>query len=324
MKKYMFFTSLAVFMLASCGKKSALTVKKDNFATGKAAEIILIADKNDWSENQIDTILTTLTQAQKGLNQVEPLFDVISFQNDDFSPMFQKHRNILRFEINPDNSSNYMEINYNTWTSPQVYIVLRGNSADSLYKIYLQNQRQIIQELYENDLRRLQANTARNADVAIEKLLRKKFDITVKIPNTYKINREEDDFVWLLYRTQKNDRMIMIYKTDKQDFTPDFLMNTRDSMTRKYVPGAIRGAYPVIARKLGLPIINPKTVNYLQGYEMRGLWESVNDQMGGPFYSFTFLNAHQECITVDGFVYAPQEEKRELLREVEAIVKSVE
>ena len=29
------------------------------------------------------------------------------------------------------------------------------------------------------------------------------------------------------------------------------------------------------------------------------------------------------CITVDGFIYAPQEAKRNYLREVEAIVKSI-
>jgi hypothetical protein len=46
--------------------------------------------------------------------------------------------------------------------------------------------------------------------------------------------------------------------------------------------------------------------------------------MGGPFYSFTMLNAdNNQCITIDGFVYAPQEHKRDYIREVEAIVKSL-
>jgi len=57
---------------------------------------------------------------------------------------------------------------------------------------------------------------------------------------------------------------------------------------------------------------------------MRGIWESVRDKMGGPFYSYTFITADgKSCITVDGFVYAPQENKRDYLREVEAIVKTV-
>ena len=43
-----------------------------------------------------------------------------------------------------------------------------------------------------------------------------------------------------------------------------------------------------------------------------------------PFYSFSFLDSKSEnIITIDGFVYAPEEHKRDYLREVEAIVKSI-
>ena len=57
---------------------------------------------------------------------------------------------------------------------------------------------------------------------------------------------------------------------------------------------------------------------------MRGLWEAVNDQMGGPFCSFSFVDpSGQNCSTVDGFVEAPEEDKRDYFREVEAIVKSI-
>lgn len=65
-------------------------------------------------------------------------------------------------------------------------------------------------------------------------------------------------------------------------------------------------------------------LHYHNGVELRGLWSSVRDKMGGPFYSYTMLSPDQSsCITVDGFVYAPQEKKRDYLREVEAIVKSI-
>ena len=59
------------------------------------------------------------------------------------------------------------------------------------------------------------------------------------------------------------------------------------------------------------------------GMEMRGLWETENDYMGGPFYHFSYVNAQNKCISVDGFVYAPNDTKRDYLRQVEAIVKSV-
>ncbi|PKP27474.1 MAG: DUF4837 domain-containing protein, partial [Bacteroidetes bacterium HGW-Bacteroidetes-19] len=108
------------------------------------------------------------------------------------------------------------------------------------------------------------------------------------------------------------------------ELSKENLIKTRDLMTKMYIPGAVNGSYPKIAQHSGFPIYNPIQVKSKNGMELRGLWESVGDYMGGPFYSFTFVDAKGTyCVTIDGFVYAPEETKRDFLREVEAIVKSV-
>ena len=57
--------------------------------------------------------------------------------------------------------------------------------------------------------------------------------------------------------------------------------------------------------------------------EMRGLWEVVNDYMGGPFVSHTFLDEQNHyVITMVAFVYAPKYDKRNYLRQVESIIYS--
>ena len=95
-------------------------------------------------------------------------------------------------------------------------------------------------------------------------------------------------------------------------------------MTKNYIPGAIRGAYPILSTIYEYPEYREITIKSKKGIEMRGLWESVGDNMGGPFYSFSFINSDQTAVvTVDGFVYAPEEYKRDYLREVESIVKSL-
>ena len=46
--------------------------------------------------------------------------------------------------------------------------------------------------------------------------------------------------------------------------------------------------------------------------------------MGGPFVSYTLLDTvYNRVVTVDGFLYAPSDPKRDLLRQVEAILKSL-
>jgi hypothetical protein len=58
---------------------------------------------------------------------------------------------------------------------------------------------------------------------------------------------------------------------------------------------------------------------------MCGLWEVANYFMGGPFISFTTVNAAtREVVTIDCYVYSPKEKKRNLLRELQHLVYQVE
>jgi hypothetical protein len=70
----------------------------------------------------------------------------------------------------------------------------------------------------------------------------------------------------------------------------------------------------------------PKAVNgFAADYaiELRGLWDVENDFMGGPYVSYTFADNESEyIITVFGYVYNPNKDKRNLLRQVEAILYS--
>ena len=63
--------------------------------------------------------------------------------------------------------------------------------------------------------------------------------------------------------------------------------------------------------------------NYIA--EMRGLWKLVGDYMGGPFISISTVDEKRNrIITIDGYVYAPKFNKRNYLRQVEAILYSLE
>lgn len=326
MKKSVYLIAIccSLLLFSSCEKgKGGIKVKVDNFSNGKAGEIILIMDDKSWSESDKNAVKEELTQPQPAINQIEPMFDILEFQNNDFSATFQRHRNIVRFEISPDFPNNIFDIEKNTWSSPQVYIHIKGNDPKECLQLFMDNKDLIIRELYDNDLKRVQSSFSKNPNQEVEKLVREKFGISLTVSNQYFVAGDEANFLWLRFRTNRNDRFIMIYKTPMSELTGEKLMDVRDSVTKALIPGAVPGAYPIIARKLGFPIINPVTVGNREGMEMRGLWETVNDKMGGPFYSFSFLDPSGEnCITVDGFVYAPDETKRDYLREVEGIVKT--
>jgi hypothetical protein len=325
MKKSIIIGLVAAALLSACGHgKKSPTFKVDNFSNGKAGELILIMNDDCFSDSGKDTVIRALTQPQPAINQIEPMFDLLKFQPKDFTPHFQRHRGIVQFDVDNTFPGNTFAIDKNVWATPQTVVRIKGNNVDSCLALFQLHRQEIIDQLYDNDLKRLQLVYKNEADANVQKILRDKFGIQIDAPAQYFIAGQEDNFLWLRYKTARNDRFIMVCKTPMTTLSRENLIAARNEITKKHIPGAVRGSYPVIADIYGLPATRPFAIGSKQGMEMRGLWESVNDKMGGPFYSFSFLDpAGQYCISVDGFVYAPQENKRDYIREVEAIVKSV-
>jgi len=327
MKKISYFAVLLMLLsLVSCHQKSGTSgIKVDNFSTGKAGEMILAIDTGYWSKAAMKEIYAVIQQPQPAINQIEPMFDVIRCSNADYKASFMRHRNIVQFDYNPDYAGNTFEIQRDPVTKPQIHVKIRGNNQDSCLALFLAHQDEIVQAMYDNDIARLQNAHRKLNNPVIEKKIKEKFGVSMTVPEGYFVGREEDDFLWLCFRTPKNDRFVMIYTSPRYELTTENIVAERDRITKAYIQGAVAGAYPLVANIEGFPLRQNLQLRYHSGVELRGLWETVRDKMGGPFYSFTQIAPDSvSCITIDGFVYAPQEEKRDYLREVEAVVKSVQ
>ena len=65
-------------------------------------------------------------------------------------------------------------------------------------------------------------------------------------------------------------------------------------------------------------------INELYALEARGIWDIVNDFMGGPFISYMIHDPKSnELLFIDAFVYAPGKSKRKYMQHLETIVSSV-
>jgi hypothetical protein len=60
-------------------------------------------------------------------------------------------------------------------------------------------------------------------------------------------------------------------------------------------------------------------------YETKGTWQMKNDFMSGPFINYVIFDKENKRILVlEGFCYAPSKEKRDLMFELESIIKSIQ
>jgi len=72
------------------------------------------------------------------------------------------------------------------------------------------------------------------------------------------------------------------------------------------------------------PEFETTSLNGLFAIETRGLWEVEGDFMGGPFLSYTTVDeARNRVVTIEGYVYSPNEKKALLLHQLDAIIHTL-
>ncbi len=294
---------------------------------GTPGEILVILDK---SSGDVDTlwhsIQNVLAAEYPFLPQPEPTFNLVRISPAHFKGM-KGYRNILLAKTDKTaHPTAEILIRYDAWASPQIIVSLVGPSA-SVVAAYILKERDKLVAIFEQAERDRQiASNNRLADQGIKLLLKEKFNVSLAIPTGFNVNKKGNNFVWISNETALTSLGLFIYTypyQNKNTFTKDYLVAKRDSLTREYIPGPSDGSY-MITGHFYEPQVTPTMFKDRYYAILRGLWEVHNDYMGGPFVSITTLDEkNNRVITVDGYVYAPKEEKRNYLRQVESILFSL-
>jgi hypothetical protein len=186
---------------------------------------------------------------------------------------------------------------------------------------------------------RVMARIANERDATIGASVENAMGLRIDVPKGYRVMAQDQHFAWL-----QRDRMksggglehnviegILLYHypyTSDSTFTVEYLVDQRDAFTREYVPGPKEGSYMIVQRSFEHLDLMPESRHTLldgrYAMELRGLYGMHGAKMGGPFVSLTTLDEpRNRVVTAEGFVYAPQFDKREYVRELDAIVRSL-
>lgn len=306
-------------------------------STGAKGEMVLVCQKKDTLIG--DEVQTFLTAPIHGLPRPESRFDVIRVKQKAFGELLQKHRNIFMI----DRSSEYdhpakLSVGTDEWASDQLMLRLTGNDADSMIHKVLDNSSSIIARVNEAERKRLARVYADDHSKPLREKLIQEHGISLTIPEGFSIKKKGDRFVWIeQYRRipvggRKRDLMegILVYyypyEGEKQ-FEKEALLEKRDSVLKKYIPGPSEGSYMTTEDRFPelVPKLDERSFNGNYAAELRGLWRVENDQMGGPFISLSSYDKERgRLVTVEGFVYGPRFDKREYVRRLRAMIYSLE
>lgn len=310
--------------LFSCNfKKSA----KMETITGKSNEVLIVIGKETWKGSVGSLIRQTLAQPQSSLPQEEPIFSLISIPPDAFTNLFKTTRNIVTVKISPSFTETKVEFTTDTWAYPQAVVNIEASSPESFEEVFKANGDKIIGYFLRAEKDRMKKTYFDVHEKAVYNELLKNFYLKLYVPTGFNIVKKDSNFVWVRYDTQLLYQSIVIYTypyDSDSTFTLKYQLAKRNLFMKNNIPGPLPGSYMTTEMEV------PQDFNILDyngnyACEMRGLWRVENDFMGGPFVSLSVLDAsRRRIVTVEGHVYAPKNDKRNYLRQVEAMIYSLE
>ena len=122
---------LLSLILAATGCKNAKSSKTllPN-VSGKAGEIIVVIDKDNWEGAVGTSIRDLLASDCPYLAQREPLFTLANVPPGSFTNMFKVHRNILILNIDPQGTKEGMVYQSDKWAHPQSVAQINAFTAE--------------------------------------------------------------------------------------------------------------------------------------------------------------------------------------------------
>lgn len=313
---------------SSCVDEKGSEIKKAR-SVGGSSEILMVTQNDEqWDGQMGQSVRDFFEQEQYGLPQPEKNFKVAHINLDALNDMFKKHRNLIIAKIDKDIKNPLVETQRNLDSEPQFVIRITASSPESWVRAF-ETQKDGLKLIFDdNERKRFQEYFRPMTDSKLVAQLKNKFGISMNVSEGYVIAANGDNCVWLLKRGEDKDMSFVIYELpykDTADLNLNNIIKVRDSIVQKYIPGPLDGSYMTTDKEFVKPV-SKVLPDFPAGYavETRGMWNVVGDFMGGPFVSYSIVDpTSSKIVTAEGWIYYPNKEKRDLLRQQESILYSL-
>ena|GEM_PF-228318 len=311
-----------IFIPSGCTKKSGTLP----ISSGKTLELVVVVDRPEGGKKLPEAMAEVFQSPQPCLNQSEPRFDLLVIPDINFTKLFNTHHNLFLLKIFPDAEKEGITISRNVWAQPQVVIALTARNDSSANTLIRSNASALLKACYESETKKLALLFARKTPAAIAEGLLQKQGIALDLPECFYIAASGSDYFWLRCRDEEKETGLLTALfpfTDTAAFAAPALIQLCDSLVSAIIPGSRPGSYMTICREVP-PQAQQSDINNQFAMELRGLWETQNDQMGGPFLAYLMPDPSRKHLLVQfAYVYHPNQPKRDLLMQMETIMRSV-
>ena len=322
MKRVQQIIALAVIIcctLSCTNNKVASTVSE-----GEINEISIIINDGLWNGEVGDSLRKKLAAPVDGLTMEEPIFTINQYHEQSFGGDLKRGRNIIFVEKGDKKNFDFKQDNV---CAPQNTFTITGKNTAELLQLIQMHADEIIRTIRQTEI---MVNQKRNEKAGLmdTKSFASKYGISIKMPAAYKAVLQVDSFLWLKKEIPGGNTNMLLYRVpfnvidNKKDMINN-IIKMRDSIGTRYIHGQEKGTY-MITEEAYSPYVFMTSFNDKRAFETRGNWEMEHDFMNGPFVNYAIRNEKDKCyLVIEGFIYSPSSPKRDLIVELESIIKSV-
>lgn len=311
---------LSLITLTSCdGKGSFLN------ASSAANEVLVVMEKHQWEGETGKALLDVLNSPVKGLPQREPNFRILHVTPDNFTTTFKMARNIVTPDISSIYSAPKLSSELDKYAYGQVILTVKAPDTTTFINFLNENSESIIDYIVNKELERQAQWLIKDSD-ATPSVIKQAFGINIYYPKGLSNIQEYPNFYWATNNAPRARRDIIIYQfpyTSETIFEKDSLIVKRNEVLGEYIKGDFNSKMSTAINDFG-PQYRKLEYDGLFRAELRGLWEMTTDMMGGPFVMQAFVNEKTNMvIVVEALVFAPERDKRNLMRGMEASLYTI-
>lgn len=339
-KSIHYFILFISILLASCsGSDEVDSSDRIQMAgsTGRIGELVVVIPDAQWKGVLGEAILDVFENNYPVLPQYEPRLNVIQQSWDLYTKYYYRHRNVLIVNVEEviDNRETRTILHTKVNGRGQLIFEIIARTPEEFLEELSKKGAGIIDKIEETEIEREYKNISKNRNRQAESILAKDHGIELTIPSIFSISENENDFIWLRgpsYNGKKaaTQEGILIYYTDYVNdslLEAETILRRRDSILKEKVPGPQIGSYMSTQYHPDYAPIE-RVIDLSDRYtlEIKGIWRiKEGTNMAGPFVSLSTVDeSTNRMVTIEGYVYAPGEKKKPLIRRMETIIKTIQ
>ncbi len=332
----LFLFSLSFF--CSCDSGSS-TKKKGGEATARAQsapyELLVVANKEWLKTSSGEVLMGVLKTPIEGLPQMEESFRVTSVNPAAWKGVFEGYSNTVVVDVDRKYTKPEMRVERNVTCRPQTLVRLCAPSKDDVARLADDNRNAILKLFNGRELERERTSLASHHSSVVMNKAQNMFGASINAPKEIDHTKAGKDFFWGSASAQQNRMNVCVYSVSMRSLDVNSFIALRDSVMRVNIPGEHDDQWMETDGRFVTYYTDPSadvTAWYSHGNKSslrlvataHGLWDMRHDAMGGPFVCYVFADeASQRLLIAEGFVFAPEKDKRAFIRQLEAALQSL-